>query len=386
VAFLEHALFHRIVNGSDFFLRLGNIVEMEIDAIVTAANSRLAGGGGVDAAIHHAGGPSIMAQCRQFKGCPTGKAVVTGAGHLKAKMVIHAVGPIWSGGHQGEAELLRSAYHESLLQAVRHSARSILFPSISTGTYGYPIAEAAPIAIKTVTDFLRQSDQLEGAGMVLFAPHDYEVYDEAARQVLDRPLFGCYWSYFQESGGLYLHLLHLNDAAGEQSSQCARWLRRLAEEELYWEEDTLRLLEERGWREHLGAAVSFYLCSRPHPAILDALWKALSRGSWVSPQLLVVLSQRDPHFAPKLDRLLTRGVQAESSGNALVDHVEQGPGDDNSRLGKIANAALGLARSGVWQPTPETETRARQLAGYDQDGGDDIAASWLKKLRLFEHS
>ena len=165
---LKHAMYHRMVEGSEFLLRIGDIVQVEMDAIVTAANSRLAGGGGVDGAVHRAGGPMIMSQCRQLKGCPTGNAVVTGAGNLKAKIVIHAVGPIWSGGHKGEAELLRSVYRESLLQAVKHSARSVIFPSISTGSYGYPIAEAAPIAVQAVVDFLRQSDQIDAAGFILF--------------------------------------------------------------------------------------------------------------------------------------------------------------------------------------------------------------------------
>lgn len=373
----------RRVGNSEFFLRVGDISRQEADAIVTAANSRLAGGGGVDGAIHRAGGPSILAQCRQLKGCQPGKAVVTGAGNLKARFVVHAVGPVYSGGNKGEAETLRSAYHESLLQAERHGAKSILFPSISTGSYGYPVAQAAPIAIGAIVDFLRTSDRIEWAGLILFTLAEAEAHAKAAQEIIDRPQFGCYWSYFQEHDGLYLHPLHFNGVGEPRSDFCARVLRDLSEE-VHWEEDTLRLLDDRGWREHLGAAVSFYLCPRQHPAILPALWRALSGGSWVSPQLLVVLSQRDPDFARKLEDLLVDGVRIESSGDALVDHVEQGPGSGDSRLGKTAAAALGLASLGVWRPTPEAEARARQLAEHDFDRAEKIAVDWLESLRLFE--
>lgn len=377
--------FWRKVGNAEFFLSIGDISRQEADALVTAANSRLAGGGGVDGAIHAAGGPTILAQCRQLKGCPTGKAVVTGAGNLKAKMVVHAVGPMWSGGHKGEPELLRSAYRESLLQAERHEAKSIIFPSISTGAYGYPIDRAAPIAIQTIVDFLRTSDRITSAGIILFSLAEAEVYDRAAREIVDRPGFGCYWSYFQEHEGLYLHPLHFNGVGEPRSNFCAKVLRDLSQE-VHWEEDTLRLLDDRGWREHLGAALSFYLCPRRHPAILRAIWKAMAGGSWVSPQLLVVLSQRDPDFGPRLEELLSQGVQMEGSGDPMADHVHQGPGDSSSRLGKIAAAALGLATLGLWQPTEEMETRARKLAESDYDGAQEIAVSWLDSLRKFEQA
>ena len=127
-----------------------------MDAIVNAANSGLLGGG-VDGAIHRAGGPEIMEECRQIRarqgGCPTGKAVVTGAGKLKARYVIHAVGPVWRGGDGGEEELLRSAYRESLQRAAERQLQRIAFPSLSTGAYGYPVDKAAPVALSEVIRF-----------------------------------------------------------------------------------------------------------------------------------------------------------------------------------------------------------------------------------------
>jgi len=148
----------------------GDITQQATDAIVNAANSRLAGGGGVDGAIHRGGGPSIMAETRQKypQGCPTGDAVLTGAGHLPARYVIHTVGPIWSGGQQGEASLLASAYRRSLEVAVGHDCQSVAFPSLSTGAYGYPVEQAAQTALQTVLTFLREHNQPELVRFVLF--------------------------------------------------------------------------------------------------------------------------------------------------------------------------------------------------------------------------
>lgn len=161
-------------------LALGDITTESVDAIVNAANSRLVGGGGVDGAIHHAGGPSIMKECRKIGGCPTGQAVVTGAGRLKVKWVIHTVGPVYSGRPQ-DAQLLASAYRESLKRAVEIGATSVAFPSISTGVYGYPLEEAAPIAIKTVQDFLEENKSIQRVRFVLFSEEALAVYQRALR-------------------------------------------------------------------------------------------------------------------------------------------------------------------------------------------------------------
>ena len=145
------------INQTQIELLNADITEQCVDAIVNAANASLAGGGGVDGTIHRAGGPEIMKETREkyLQGCPTGSAVATGAGNLPAKYVFHAIGPVWSGGTQGEPEKLQSTYHRCLELAVELGCRSIAFPSISTGAYGYPVEKAAPVVIETVLDFLR---------------------------------------------------------------------------------------------------------------------------------------------------------------------------------------------------------------------------------------
>ncbi|MHB1133308.1 MAG: O-acetyl-ADP-ribose deacetylase [Chloroflexota bacterium] len=134
----------------------GDITQIAADAIVNAANHLLAGGGGVDGAIHRAGGPSIMEECRRIGGCPPGEARITGAGNLPARFVIHAVGPIWRGGANCEDELLASAYRYSLRLAVENGVASLAFPSLSTGAYGYPLEEAAQIALRAVLEHCRR--------------------------------------------------------------------------------------------------------------------------------------------------------------------------------------------------------------------------------------
>lgn len=156
----------------------GDITALEADAIVNAANKRLAGGGGVDGAIHRAGGPAIMqeTQIRYPQGCPTGSAVVTKAGNLSAQWVFHAVGPVWNGGQDSEAELLKSVYVTCLQLAVENSCRSIVFPAISTGAYGYPRDLASQIAITTTRSFLLEHEQPAEVHFVLFDAGSYGAY------------------------------------------------------------------------------------------------------------------------------------------------------------------------------------------------------------------
>ncbi len=171
------------INKGIIALAEGDITEEETDAIVNAANSRLMGGAGVDGAIHRAGGPSIMAECRKIGGCPTGQAVITTGGDLKARYVIHTVGPVYQGGTRGEADLLRSAYQSSLKIAAGKGLKSIAFPAISTGIYSYPLAEAASIALKTAVDYLREHDDLTLIRFVLFDRRTYDVFAEALKKL-----------------------------------------------------------------------------------------------------------------------------------------------------------------------------------------------------------
>lgn len=163
----------------------GDITEQETDAVVNAANTTLLGGGGVDGAIHRAGGPAILAECRSLGGCPTGEARITTGGKLKARYVIHTVGPVYRDGRHGEPELLASAYRRSLEVAAQHRLPSVAFPSISTGAYGYPIREAARIALGTVQGFLRGGGEIELVRFVLFSENDLKVYEEVAASVLN---------------------------------------------------------------------------------------------------------------------------------------------------------------------------------------------------------
>jgi O-acetyl-ADP-ribose deacetylase (regulator of RNase III) len=159
-------------------LVLGDITEQTTDAIVNAANRRLAGGGGVDGAIHRGGGPSIMDETRQKypNGCPTGDAVITAAGNLPARYVIHTVGPVWRGGTQQESADLARAYHRSLEVAITRDCQSIAFPSLSTGAYGYPVDQGARTALQTVIAFLQAEQQPALVRFVLFDPATFEVF------------------------------------------------------------------------------------------------------------------------------------------------------------------------------------------------------------------
>jgi O-acetyl-ADP-ribose deacetylase (regulator of RNase III) len=159
----------------------GDITRQTTEAIVNAANSGLMGGGGVDGAIHRAGGPAILDECKRIVSrigrLDTGKAVITTGGNLKAKYVIHTVGPVWRGGNRGEAELLASAYRESLKLAAEHKLKSISFPSVSTGIYGYPVAEAAKVVLSEVIAFLRDKPtSLEKVYFVLYDSKTFNAY------------------------------------------------------------------------------------------------------------------------------------------------------------------------------------------------------------------
>ena len=145
----------------------GDITKLALDAIVNAANTSLLGGGGVDGAIHRAAGPELLAECRTLRGCNPGEAKITGGYALPARFVIHTVGPIWSGGNRGEPEILANCYRNSLRVAVENSLQTIAFPAISCGAYGYPIPDAASIAVQTAREFLRENDSITGVTFVV---------------------------------------------------------------------------------------------------------------------------------------------------------------------------------------------------------------------------
>lgn len=167
---------------SKLSLLRGDITKVEVDAIVNAANSGLRGGGGVDGAIHRAGGPIILKECDAIRerqgGCPTGEAVITSAGSMPARNVIHTVGPIWRGGKFEEARLLADCYRNSLKLALQNDLTTVAFPCISTGVYGYPPEEAAPLAIDTVRSFCSSHEQIQEVIFVVFSESDERLYGE----------------------------------------------------------------------------------------------------------------------------------------------------------------------------------------------------------------
>ena len=171
------------VGNSVLELTEGDITRQDTEAIVNAANQSLLGGGGVDGAIHRAGGPKILAECRQLGGCPTGEARITTGGNLQARYVIHTVGPVYRDGLHREPELLASCYRESLKLATAKGLKSVAFPSISTGAYGYPLADAARVALKTVKAYLAEHPEIERVRFVLFGQAAYAAYETALKEL-----------------------------------------------------------------------------------------------------------------------------------------------------------------------------------------------------------
>ncbi len=178
------------IGKSRLNLVMGDITEQDTDAIVNAANPGLSGGGGVDGAIHDKGGPEVLEECITIRrslpeGLPTGEAVVTTGGRLKAKKIIHTVGPVWSGGNRLEPELLAAAYRNSLILLLKIGFKTVSFPSISTGVYGYPVEKASRIALRTVKDFLEKNEGIEEVRFVLHSQRDLGIYEEVLARMLE---------------------------------------------------------------------------------------------------------------------------------------------------------------------------------------------------------
>ena len=179
---------YRIGEKASLELVQGNIVEETTDAIVNAANSSLLGGGGVDGAIHRAAGPELLAECRKIRDqrgtLPSGQVASTKGGKLKVRHVIHTVGPVWQGGKRNEPQVLESCYCNSLEEAIRLGCSSVSFPSISTGAFGYPVQQAATIALRTVVDHLHSPRSLQLVRFVLFDADTYQAYNDAAQKLV----------------------------------------------------------------------------------------------------------------------------------------------------------------------------------------------------------
>jgi O-acetyl-ADP-ribose deacetylase (regulator of RNase III) len=164
----------------------GDITRQSVDAIVNAANTSLLGGGGVDGAIHRAAGPELLAECRTLGGCPTGEARLTKGYNLPAQYVIHTVGPIWRGGSRGEPKLLAACYRNSLSLALERGIKTVAFPNISTGVYGFPKDQAAEIAIREVVRFLKNHREIERVLFVAFDPENFQIYRERVKMFLSQ--------------------------------------------------------------------------------------------------------------------------------------------------------------------------------------------------------
>jgi O-acetyl-ADP-ribose deacetylase len=179
-----------VIGKTKLRLVAGDIAEQDTDAVVTAAHWRLNKGAGTDGTIHTKGGPAIYEECKKIGGCPIGDAVITTGGNLRARHVIHAVGPVWRGGDEEESKLLAGAYRRSLQVAVQNGLKSISIPSISTGAFGYPIRYAAPVAVKTVVEFLEEEPHsLDEVRLVLYQREDdkaYMLFADALRQLLSQ--------------------------------------------------------------------------------------------------------------------------------------------------------------------------------------------------------
>lgn len=369
---------------------LADITTLDVDAIVNAANSTLLGGGGVDGAIHRAAGPGLLAECRALGGCATGDAKITRGHGLKARHVIHAVGPVWNGGAQGEERLLASCYERGIALAREHGLRTIAFPCISTGVYGYPIDAAARVALRTVSRAVAAGPLPERVTLCAYDAPSAMALQSALAETRDEPepapfaAFPSFAPLFQErmpSGvPAHLQLLNLGPRAVEAVDAVRDATMRSGER---LDVEIAALLAESNWRPQLVGAVAV-LVANANDVRLTALWSAIDRPCWSSPQLVAVASFADAAFdaraRARLDRRGALDARETASMPWPLRHSALGPGSIADHAAKTLSALFRVCelRAGTsdWFASYAASEQLRAILASDTDRGGEIAERW----------
>jgi O-acetyl-ADP-ribose deacetylase (regulator of RNase III) len=365
---------------------LGDITTLDVDAIVNAANSSLLGGGGVDGAIHRAAGPGLLAECRALGGCATGDAKITGGHGLKARHVIHAVGPVWRDGTRDEDRLLASCYERAIALARAHGVRTLAFPCISTGVYGYPMRAAARVAVHAVARTIADSALPERVILCAFDQAAFEVLRSALRNET-LGAFPSFTALFERDERLqvtpYLSLLNASSGAGTAVALVRESTARSGNLDL----EIAALLAQNNWRPQLVGAVALILAG-PSEGRLAALWEAIDRPCWVSPQLVATVSLVDANFdAQARMRLDRRGTLDARDVLAMPwpeRHSAIGPNSIDGHAAKTLSAFLsiceGRSSASAWIRPYLADEQLRGIVAQDQDGGGGIARDWLQSM------
>ncbi|HEY1693095.1 MAG TPA: O-acetyl-ADP-ribose deacetylase [Polyangiaceae bacterium] len=356
--------------GSRIALLLADITTLDVDAIVNAANPTLLGGGGVDGAIHRAAGPDLLAECRALGGCATGDAKITRGHGLKARHVIHAVGPVWNGGARGEERLLASCYERAIALAREYGLETIAFPCISTGAYGYPIDAAARVAVRTVSRAVVAGPLPERVTLCAYDEPSAMALQSALREARDElepapfAAFPSFAPLFEKrpTSGVPAHLQLLNLAPDAvEAVDAVRDATMRSGERL--DVEIAALLAERNWRPQLVGAVAV-LVAEANDARLTALWSAIDRPCWISPQLVAVASFADAAFdARARARLDRRGP------GSIADH----PAKTLSALFRVSELRAGASE---WFAPYAASEELRAILASDTDRGGEIAERW----------
>lgn len=370
---------------------IADITTLEVDAVVNAANTTLLGGGGVDGAIHRAAGPGLLEECRGLGGCATGDAKITRGHRLEARHVIHAVGPVWRGGSHGEERLLASCYERAILLAREHGVRSMAFPAISTGAYGYPPDAAARVAVTTVRATLTDDTLPERVVLCAFDARASLTLQTALAETVRPEIFAPFASFtplFERSPQArvprYLLLLNIAPDAREAVDEIRRAVTASGER---LDSEIAALLRERNWRSQLVGAVAT-LVAGGGDARIDALWSAVDRPSWISPQLVATASLLDPAFdaraRERLDR--HRALDAkDASGTPWPErHSALGPGSIAEHSAKVVGSLLRMCElrpsASEWIASYSSDATLRAFIATDVDHGGDIAEEWSRAI------